>query len=148
MRSSKSSQNEGTNYLQQLQSDFARCQRRKVLLTIVASRLSNHYETEGLLPQEQRGFRFAQKTIAFIFVVRRFQELGRQAKFHSKCSSSICRTRMTLWTESSCRRYPNALACQARCLHLSSISMEACGLACVQMTVSTRKSFMSRRGCG
>ena len=43
----------------------------------------------------------------------------------------------------------HALAHQPRCLQLSAISMEACGLTCVRMTASTRNSLIScRRSCG
>ena len=44
---------------------------------MVASRLSNYCETEGILPEQQRGFRPAQSTVGMLFVVRRLQELGR-----------------------------------------------------------------------
>ena len=52
----------------------------KVLLTMVASRLSNYCEAKGILPEEQRGFRPARLTIDMLFVVRRLQELGRARK--------------------------------------------------------------------
>ena len=45
----------------------------KVLLKIVASRLIDYCETEGLLPEEQRGFRPARSTIDRLFVARRLQ---------------------------------------------------------------------------
>ena len=51
-----------------------------MLLKIVASRLSNYCETEGLLLEEQCGFRPARPAIDTLFVVRRLQELGRQRK--------------------------------------------------------------------
>ena len=45
------------------------------------SHLSNTYETEGLLPEEQQcGLRHARSTIDVLFVVRQSQELGRQRK--------------------------------------------------------------------
>ena len=50
----------------------------EVLLKIVASRLSNYRETEGLPPEEQCGFRPARSTINLLFVVHRLQELRRQ----------------------------------------------------------------------
>ena len=52
--------------------------------------------------------------------------------------------------ESGCGRYSNALAYRPRCIQLFVISMEACELACVRMTGSTRNGngLMSRRGCG
>ena len=44
---------------------------------MVASRLSNYSEVEGILPDEQCGFRPARSTVHMLFVVRRLQELGR-----------------------------------------------------------------------
>ena len=52
----------------------------KVLLKMVASRLSNYCEAKGILPEEQCGFRPAHSTIDMLFVVRRLQELGRARK--------------------------------------------------------------------
>jgi len=52
----------------------------KVLLKIVASRLSSYCETEHILPEEQCGFRPARSTVDMLFVVRRLQQLGRQKK--------------------------------------------------------------------
>ena len=52
----------------------------KVLLKMVASRLSNYCESEGILPEEQCGFRPARSTVDMLFVVRRLQELGRARK--------------------------------------------------------------------
>ena len=48
-----------------------------ILLEIAASRLSNYCEAEGILPEEQCGFRPARSTADMLFVVRRLQELGR-----------------------------------------------------------------------
>ena len=52
----------------------------KVLLTIVATRLSAYCEAKGLLPEEQRGFRPHRSTMDMMFTVRRLQELGRRAR--------------------------------------------------------------------
>ena len=49
----------------------------KVLLKMVAFRLSNDCEADGILPEEQCGFRPARLTVDILFVVRRLQELGR-----------------------------------------------------------------------
>ena len=51
----------------------------KVLLKVIARRLSEYYERQGLLPEEQSGFRASRSTIDIMFVVRRLQELGRKA---------------------------------------------------------------------
>ena len=52
----------------------------KVLLKIVASRLSNYCEDRGILLKEQCGFRPARSTVDMQFVMRRLQELGRERK--------------------------------------------------------------------
>ena len=42
----------------------------EVLIKMVASRLSNHCETEWILPEEQCGFRPARSTVGMLLVVR------------------------------------------------------------------------------
>ena len=52
----------------------------KVLLKVVARRLSAYCEAKGLLPEEQCGFRPDRSTTdMMLFVVRRLQEVGRKA---------------------------------------------------------------------
>ena len=51
----------------------------KVLLKVVARRLSASGEAKGLLPEEQCGFRPNRSTTDMMFVVRRLQEIGRNA---------------------------------------------------------------------
>ena len=51
----------------------------KVLLKVVARRLSAYCEAKGLLPEEQCGFRPDRSTTDRMFVVRRLQEVGRKA---------------------------------------------------------------------
>ena len=51
----------------------------KVLLEVVARRLSAYCEAKGLLPEEQCGFRPDCSTTDMVFVVRRLQEIGRKA---------------------------------------------------------------------
>ena len=51
----------------------------KVLLKVVARRLSAYCEAKGLLPEEQSGFRPDRSTTDMMFVVRRLQEVGRKA---------------------------------------------------------------------
>ena len=50
----------------------------KVLLEVVARRLSAYCEAKGLLPGEQYGFRPNRSTTDMMFVVRRLQEIGRK----------------------------------------------------------------------
>ena len=51
----------------------------KVLLKVVARRLSACCEARGLLPKEHCGFRLDHSTTDMMFVVRRLQEVGRKA---------------------------------------------------------------------
>ena len=59
----------------------------KVLLKEVARRLSAYCEVEGLLPEEQCGFRPDRSTTDMMFVVRRLQKVGRKQKCPSICVS-------------------------------------------------------------
>ena len=52
----------------------------KVLLKIVANRLSDYCEAQGILPDEQCGFRPERSTVDMLFVVRRLQELARRRR--------------------------------------------------------------------
>ena len=52
----------------------------KVLLKIVANRLSDYCEAHGILPDEQCGFRPERSTVDMLFVVRRFQEMARRRR--------------------------------------------------------------------
>ena len=52
----------------------------KVLLKIVATRLSAYCEARNLLPEEQYGFRPHRLTTNIMFAVRRLQELGRKSR--------------------------------------------------------------------
>ena len=51
----------------------------KVLLKVVARRLSAYYETKGLLLEEQCGFRTGRSTTDMIFMMRRVKKIGRKA---------------------------------------------------------------------
>ena len=50
----------------------------KVLLKVVAGRLSDYCERKNILPEEQCGFRPQRSTVDIVFVVRRLQELARK----------------------------------------------------------------------
>ena len=52
----------------------------KVLLKIVATRLSAYYEARNLLSKEQCGFRPHRLTTDMMFAARRLQELERKAR--------------------------------------------------------------------
>ena len=50
----------------------------KILLKIIARRLSEYCERVGILPEEQNGFRSNRSTTDIMFVIRRLQELARK----------------------------------------------------------------------
>ena len=52
----------------------------KILLKIIARRLSEYCERVGILPEEQSGFRPDCSTTDVMFVIRRLQELARKKR--------------------------------------------------------------------
>ena len=52
----------------------------KILLKVVATRLSYYCESEGLLPEEQSGFLPNRSTADMMFVVHRLREMGREER--------------------------------------------------------------------
>ena len=52
----------------------------KVLIKIVANRLSDYCEAHGILPDEQCGFQPERSTVDMLLVVRRLQELARRRR--------------------------------------------------------------------
>ena len=76
----------------------------KILLKIIARRLSEYCEHVGILPEEQSGSRPNRSTIDMMFVIRRLQELARMKQIPlyvcfidlTKSYDSVDRT--PLWT--------------------------------------------------
>ena len=76
----------------------------KILLKIIARRLSEYCERVGILPKEQSGFRPNRSTTDMMFVIRRLQELARKRRIPpyvcfidlTKAYDSVDRT--LLWT--------------------------------------------------
>ena len=76
----------------------------KILLEIIARRLSEYCERVGILPKEQNGFRPNRSTTDMMFVIRRSQELARKKRIPlyvclinlTKAYDSVDRT--LLWT--------------------------------------------------
>ena len=69
----------------------------KVLLKVVARRLSAYCEAKGLLPEEKCGFRPDRSTTDMMFEVRRLQEVGRSTTADDSNHPTIPR-----WDESLC----------------------------------------------
>ena len=84
----------------------------KILLKIIAHRLSDYCERVGILPEEQSGFRPNRSTIDMMVVIRQLQELVRKKRIPCTCVSSTLPKRMTPSTELSCGGYSPALACR------------------------------------
>ena len=76
----------------------------KILLKIIARRLSEYCESVGVLPEEQSGFRPNHSTIDMMFVIRRLQELVRKKRiplyvcFIDLTKAYDCVDRTLLWT--------------------------------------------------
>ena len=67
--------------VRQLQGYLAGSARRQdILLKIIAHSLSEYYERDGILPEQQNGFWPNQSTTDMMFVIRRLQELARNKR--------------------------------------------------------------------
>ena len=74
----------------------------KVLLKIIATRFNAYCKVKGLLPEEQYRFCPHRLTTGMVFVVRRLQELDREARVSLFfCVLSTCRRPTTLSTAHS-----------------------------------------------
>ena len=112
----------------------------KVLLKMVASRLSNCCEAKGVLPEEQCGFRPTRSIFDMLLVVRRMQKLRRARRTPLQMCFIDSVDRVLLWVVLACFGVPGLTV--IRQFH------EACELLCVRMTASTRNGLTSLRGCG
>ena len=61
----------------------------KILLKIIARRLSEYCERVGILPEEQSGFRPNRPTTDMMFLIRRLQELARKKRILPKHTTSL-----------------------------------------------------------
>ena len=77
----------------------------KVLLNVVARRLSAYCEAKGLLPEEQCGFRLDRSTTDMMFVFAGCRTLSGRQECPSICVSLISRKLTTPLTAPSCGRY-------------------------------------------
>ena len=115
----------------------------KVLLTVIADRLSNYCEREDVLSEQQRGFRLQPSSMYVIFVVRRLHQLARKKStpFYrcfvnlAKAYDSVDRT--LLWTLDS--------TYHQRCSRLFASSR---WIACVHPDRRWRIFSLVRRGAG
>ena len=95
----------------------------KILLKIIARRLSDYCERLGVLPEEQSGFRPNRSTTDMMFVIRRLQELARKKRIPlyvcfidlTKAYDSVDRT--LPWTVSTRFGVPQRMISVIRQLH-------------------------------
>ena len=95
----------------------------KILLEIIARRLSEYCERVGLLPEEQSGFRPNRSTTGMMFVFRRLQGLARKKRIPldvcfmdlTKAYGSVDRT--LLWTVLACFGVPQNMISVIRQFH-------------------------------
>ena len=105
----------------------------KVLLKVVAGRLSAYCEAKRLLPEEQCGFRPDRSTTDMMFVLRRLQEVGRKAgvSLHmcfvdiQKAYDTVDRT--LLWQVLTCIGVPPQTITVSRAIHYFIPSLVALG---------------------
>ena len=96
----------------------------KILLKIIAHRLSEYCERVGILPKEQTGFRPNRSTTDMMFVVHRLQELARKKQIPlyacfidlTKAYDSVDRTPL-LWTVLARFRVPQNMTSVIRHFH-------------------------------
>ena len=77
----------------------------KVLLKIVATRLSAYCEARNLPPEEECRFRPHRSTTDIMFAVQRLQRWEGKRAHHCSCASSICRRHTTQSTAHFFGRY-------------------------------------------
>ena len=84
----------------------------KILLKIIARRLSEYSERVGILPEEQSGFRPNRSTTDTMLLIRRLQELARKKRI-PLCMYALLTLpkRTTLLIEPSSGQYSPVLAC-------------------------------------
>ena len=84
----------------------------KILLKIIARRLSEYCESVGILPEEQSGFRPSRSTTDMVFVISRLQELARNKRIPLSINAlSTLPKRTTPLIEPSSGQYSPVLAC-------------------------------------
>ena len=115
---------------------------------MVASPLRNDCETEGILPEEQRGFRPARSTIDMLCsFARHLQELGRARRTPLyMCFIDLRKTYYSVDRE-LLRVVRASFGVPREMLTVIGCSTKACNLACARMTVSNLNGLTSPRDC-
>ena len=113
----------------------------KVLLKVIACRLSDCCERENILPEEQCGFRPQRSTVDMMFVVLYDDCRNWRGRTPAcTCALSTSPKHMTPSTEPFCGMSSLVLACHRECSPSSTNSTTACKHACGWMMESARIS--------
>ena len=107
-------QNEGSDRVRQLKRNLAYSVRGKILLKIIARRLSEYCEHAGILPEKQRGFRPNRSTTDMMLVLRRLQELAWKKRIPLYVCFINLTKRTTPLIEPSSGEYAPVLMCHKR----------------------------------
>ena len=83
----------------------------KILLKIIARRLSEYCESVGILPEKPSSFRPNRSATDMMFVIRRLQELARKKRTPCMYALSTLPKHATPLTEPSSRQHSPVLAC-------------------------------------
>ena len=83
----------------------------KILLKVIARRLTKYCERVGILPEEQSGFRPNCSTTDIMFVIRRLQKLAREKRIPLMYALSSLPKRTTSLIEPSSRQFSPVLTC-------------------------------------
>ena len=86
----------------------------KILLKVIAHRLSEYCERVEILPEEHSGFRPNRSTTHTVFVIRRLQELARKKQLRCMYDLSTLPRRTTSLIEPSSGEHSPVWACYKR----------------------------------
>ena len=114
----------------------------KILLKIIARRLSEYCERVRILPEEQSGFRPNRSTTDMMFVIRRLQELTRKKRIPPTYALSTLPKRTTPLIEHSFGQHSPVLACHRLQSRSFISSTMACEHACGSTTGCTRGGLL------
>ena len=110
----------------------------KILLKIIARRISEYCEREGVLPEEQSGFRPNHSTTDMMFVIRGYRSWRGRNEFHCMYALSTLPKRTTPLIEPSSGQYSSVLACHRKLSRSFVNSTMACEHACGSTTGCAR----------
>ena len=114
----------------------------KILLNIIARRLSEYCERVGILPEVQSDFRPNCSTTDMIFIIRRLQELARKNVLTCMYGLSVLPKRSTPLIKLVSGQYSPVLACHRLWSRSFINSTMACEHACGSTTERARSGSL------